>query len=65
VTINGQKAAWVSNGTIAEYAALFCACNRGQGLEVVSDGILTAKPREDLILPIVYEIWPTRSMMQF
>lgn len=31
VVINGQKSAWVSNGTIAQYCALFCACDRGNG----------------------------------
>jgi len=30
--ISGQKAAWVSNGTIAENAALFCAVDMGQGV---------------------------------
>ncbi len=29
--INGQKAAWVSNGTIATAAALFCAVEAGNG----------------------------------
>jgi acyl-CoA dehydrogenase len=29
--INGQKAAWVSNGTIAMAAALFCATDMGDG----------------------------------
>jgi alkylation response protein AidB-like acyl-CoA dehydrogenase len=29
--INGQKAAWVSNGTIATAAALFCAVDLGDG----------------------------------
>jgi alkylation response protein AidB-like acyl-CoA dehydrogenase len=29
--INGQKAAWVSNGTIATSAALFCATDMGDG----------------------------------
>ena len=29
--INGQKAAWVSNGTIATSAALFCAADLGDG----------------------------------
>jgi alkylation response protein AidB-like acyl-CoA dehydrogenase len=29
--INGQKAAWVSNGTIASAAALFCAVDNGDG----------------------------------
>jgi alkylation response protein AidB-like acyl-CoA dehydrogenase len=31
VVINGQKAAWVSNAPIAQYCALFCACDRGDG----------------------------------
>ena len=30
--VNGQKAAWVSNGTIAEAAALFCAVDMGDGI---------------------------------
>ncbi len=30
--INGQKAAWVSNGTIATAAALFCTLDTGHGL---------------------------------
>jgi alkylation response protein AidB-like acyl-CoA dehydrogenase len=30
--ISGQKAAWVSNGTIADAAALFCAVDNGQGV---------------------------------
>jgi alkylation response protein AidB-like acyl-CoA dehydrogenase len=29
--INGQKSAWVSNGTIAEVCALFCRFDRGDG----------------------------------
>lgn len=32
--IEGQKAAWVSNGTIAETAALFCAVDMGDGPEM-------------------------------
>jgi len=55
VTINGQKAAWVSNGTIAEYAALFCACDRGNGLEQVAmvvplhlEGVSRGKPLDKL-----------------
>jgi alkylation response protein AidB-like acyl-CoA dehydrogenase len=36
VVINGQKSAWVSNGTIAQFSALFCACDRGNGLEKVA-----------------------------
>jgi alkylation response protein AidB-like acyl-CoA dehydrogenase len=30
--VTGQKAAWVSNGTIAEAAALFCAVDTGEGI---------------------------------
>jgi len=30
--INGQKAAWVSNGTIASASALFCAIDMGDGV---------------------------------
>ncbi len=30
--VSGQKAAWVSNGTIADAAALFCAVDRGEGI---------------------------------
>ncbi|WP_193164770.1 acyl-CoA dehydrogenase family protein [Microbulbifer hainanensis] len=31
VVITGQKSAWVSNGTFAQYCALFCACDTGNG----------------------------------
>jgi acyl-CoA dehydrogenase len=31
VTINGQKSAWVSNGTIAEVCILYCAADSGSG----------------------------------
>ncbi len=31
--INGQKAAWVSNGSIADCAVLFCAVDMGKGIE--------------------------------
>ncbi len=31
IIINGQKSAWVSNGTIAELCVLFCACDSGAG----------------------------------
>ncbi|MDP6344138.1 MAG: acyl-CoA dehydrogenase family protein [Alphaproteobacteria bacterium] len=34
VVINGQKSAWVSNGTIAETAALFCGYDDGSGGEL-------------------------------
>jgi alkylation response protein AidB-like acyl-CoA dehydrogenase len=33
--VSGQKAAWVSNGTIAEVAALFCAVDMGEGVKGV------------------------------
>jgi alkylation response protein AidB-like acyl-CoA dehydrogenase len=33
--VTGQKAAWVSNGNIADAAALFCAIDDGQGIEGV------------------------------
>jgi alkylation response protein AidB-like acyl-CoA dehydrogenase len=33
--ITGQKAAWVSNGNIADAAALFCAVDTGQGIDGV------------------------------
>jgi alkylation response protein AidB-like acyl-CoA dehydrogenase len=31
--VTGQKAAWVSNGTIADAAALFCAVDMGEGVK--------------------------------
>lgn len=31
--ISGQKAAWVSNGSIADIAVLFCAVDEGQGVK--------------------------------
>lgn len=31
ITVNGQKAAWVSNGTIAKVCILYCAADTGQG----------------------------------
>jgi alkylation response protein AidB-like acyl-CoA dehydrogenase len=55
VVINGQKSAWVSNGTIAQYSALFCGCDRGNGLEKVAlvvpldaRGVTRGKPLEKL-----------------
>lgn len=56
VVINGQKAAWVSNGTIAQFGALFCACDRGNGeLEKVAlvvpldaKGVSRGKPLEKM-----------------
>lgn len=55
VVINGQKSAWVSNGTIAQFSALFCACDRGNGPEKVAlvvpldaKGVSRGKPLEKL-----------------
>jgi len=31
IILNGQKSAWVSNGTIAQHALLYTACDRGNG----------------------------------
>ena len=31
VILNGQKSAWVSNGTIAQHSLLYTACDRGNG----------------------------------
>jgi alkylation response protein AidB-like acyl-CoA dehydrogenase len=36
--VRGQKAAWVSNGTIADVAVVFCAVSHGQG--VAGGGVL-------------------------
>jgi len=54
--INGQKAAWVSNGTIAETAALYTAIDEGSGtlgrgvilVELDSPGVTRGKPLEKL-----------------
>lgn len=54
--INGQKAAWVSNGTIAETAALYTAVDDGDGVkgcgillvELESPGVTRGKPLEKL-----------------
>jgi alkylation response protein AidB-like acyl-CoA dehydrogenase len=56
VVINGQKSAWVSNGTIAQYSAVFCACDRGNGeLEKVAlvvpldaKGVTRGRPLEKM-----------------
>ena len=55
VVINGQKSAWVSNGTVAQYSALFCGCDRGNGLEKVAlvvpldaRGVSRGKPLDKL-----------------
>jgi len=52
IVINGQKSSWVSNGTIAEMAALYCAYEdddgvQGGGVFVVpldGDGVTKGKP---------------------
>ena len=54
--ISGQKSAWVSNGTIAEAAALFCAVDvgdghMGSGVFIVSldeDGVKKGKPTDKI-----------------
>ena len=54
--INGQKAAWVSNGPIAETAALYTAVDEGDGVngrgvilvELESPGVTRGKPIEKL-----------------
>jgi alkylation response protein AidB-like acyl-CoA dehydrogenase len=54
--INGQKAAWVSNGSIADIAVLFCTLDRSQGFKggavflVPLDlpGVLRPKPLDKL-----------------
>jgi len=58
VTINGQKSAWVSNGTIAEVAILFCAADTGNGpdpyrgavvvVPLDADGVSRGKPLDKL-----------------
>jgi len=50
--VSGQKAAWVSNGSIADAAALFCAVDEGDGISGVggllvdlhSQGVSRGKP---------------------
>jgi acyl-CoA dehydrogenase len=39
--VSGQKAAWVSNGTIAEAAALFCAVDDGDGIKGVGGFVVS------------------------
>ena len=54
--INGQKSSWVSNGTIAEAAALFCAVDDGDGdvqrgvfvLPLDLPGVSKGKPLEKI-----------------
>ena len=50
--VSGQKAAWVSNGSIADAAALFCAVDEGDGvagvggflMDLHSQGVSRGKP---------------------
>lgn len=50
--LNGQKAAWVSNGVVADSAALFCGCDMGDGkvqrvifvVPLNLDGVSRGKP---------------------
>jgi alkylation response protein AidB-like acyl-CoA dehydrogenase len=54
--VNGQKAAWVSNGPIAEAAALYTAVDHGDGptgygvllLDLTAPGVSRGKPLEKL-----------------
>jgi len=54
--LSGQKAAWVSNGTIADAAALFCAIDEGQGIvgiggllvDLNAKGVSRGKPLDKL-----------------
>jgi alkylation response protein AidB-like acyl-CoA dehydrogenase len=54
--INGQKSAWVSNGTIAKQAALYCACDRdgdvsGGGVflvDLTTRGVSRGKPLDKI-----------------
>lgn len=54
--ISGQKAAWVSNGTIARQAALYCAMETADGktgggvilVDLRSDGVTKGKPLEKI-----------------
>jgi alkylation response protein AidB-like acyl-CoA dehydrogenase len=54
--ITGQKSAWVSNGTIAEAAALFCAVDMGDGrlgggvfvVPLTEAGVAKGKPTEKI-----------------
>ncbi len=54
--LNGQKAAWVSNGTIAETAALYTAVDDGSGVpgcgvllvDLTAPGVSRGKPLEKL-----------------
>ncbi len=54
--ISGQKAAWVSNGTIADTAALYCAVDNGEGtngyavllVDLNARGVTRGRPLEKL-----------------
>ena len=54
--ISGQKSAWVSNGTIAEAAALFCAVDMGDGrpgngvfvVPLNEEGVKKGKPTDKI-----------------
>ncbi|MBI3675816.1 MAG: acyl-CoA/acyl-ACP dehydrogenase [Proteobacteria bacterium] len=54
--ISGQKSAWVSNGTIAEAAALFCSVDMGDGrlgggvfvVPLNEDGVKKGKPTDKI-----------------
>ena len=56
IVITGQKAAWVSNGTIAETAALFCAYEGSDGekgggvflVPLTGDGVSRGKPLDKI-----------------
>ncbi|MCO5130191.1 MAG: acyl-CoA dehydrogenase [Xanthobacteraceae bacterium] len=55
VILNGQKAAWVSNGTTAQFCTLFTTFDRGQGREGVNiyvpldlPGVSRGKPLEKM-----------------
>lgn len=58
IVVNGQKSAWVSNGTIAEVCILFCAADTGGGpdpergcvlvLPLSLDGVSRGKPLDKL-----------------
>jgi len=54
--ISGQKAAWVSNGTVADTAALYCAVDNGEGangygvflVDLTARGVTRGRPLEKL-----------------
>jgi len=54
--VSGQKAAWVSNGTIADAAALFCAVDEGEGVigvggflvDLESNGVSRGRPLDKI-----------------